>query len=250
MRSDALVLEDWWWFFTRWTVSAFRAIAEVSLYYQGYWMQHQIHFPISQDHGALCPNMPWTSQRNFLSLHNFPKQNLRVKMYHSDPRRLGFNNHWLDWLEFNNFDTEGHIHVCMLPTNHKRKGMFKHKAVSEITFNSFTPPICSAPRTWMQNQNALFHTTEPVTNGWRNTTTRKASSQFSLFWLYWFFQITRQTPSPKFACDKLYIRLRSEGQWAEDRRGVRTKKRYEVDQATSYYYCSHFVDRTGNEILY
>ena len=151
MRSDALVLEDWWWFLNRWTVSASRAIAEVSLYYQGYGMQSQIHFPISQDHGALCPNMPWTSQRNFLSLHNFPKQNLRVKMYHSDPRRLGFNNHAMIDLTLTTLILKAtHTFACCQPTT-RGKECSNTRQSEKITFNSFTPPICSAPRIWMQN---------------------------------------------------------------------------------------------------
>ena len=106
--------------------------------------------------------MPWTSQRNFLSLHNFPKQNLRVKMYHSAPRRLGFNlwtHHHINYpggkLQLYNDLTWTTLilkatHVCMLPTNRKRKGMFKHMAVRENYFQF----IHSSNLKYTKNMNA------------------------------------------------------------------------------------------------
>ena len=213
-------------------------------------MQSQIHFPISQDHGALCPNMPWTSQRNFLSLHNFPKQNLRVKMYHSDPRRLGFNNHAMIDLTLTTLilkATHTRLHAANQPQeerNVQTQGS-QRKLLSIHSLLRFAVHPEHECRIRM-----LCFTPSMLTMAGKILQPEKRHLTLVYSDCIGFFQITRQTPSPKFACDKLYIRLRSEEQWAEDRRGVRTKKRYEVDQATSYYYCSQFVDRTGNEILY
>ena len=111
--------------------------------------------------------MPWTAKKIFSALKDFPNAeltgvtlqcaslapnqlgfkpltiyiNLKISIWkaHHLPRARCIDDIYIDtWTPLIPKTT----HVCMLPTNQKRKGLFKtEKAVEANHFQSFIPPI-------------------------------------------------------------------------------------------------------------
>ena len=148
MRSDALVLEDWWWFFPIWSGSASR-------YSRSFFITKDIEYNLKFIFQSSRTMVQYAQTCLGQEIFHLPiiSQNRTYgwKCTILTPRRFGFSlrTHLLassfqiaiiHWLDLNNFDTEGHTFACCQPTTRGKECSNTWQS-EKITFNPFTPPI-------------------------------------------------------------------------------------------------------------